>query len=140
VDAKVVKVDADDQRVALSIKQLQPNPWNDFAAKHPVGTKLKARVARIVDFGAFLEPEPGIEGLIHVSELREEHVDRVASVLRVGQEIEVQVIELDIGRRKIGFSVKAMTQISPEEYREHLKQADVKTTLGDLFKDQLTKK
>jgi small subunit ribosomal protein S1 len=140
VDALVLKVDPDDQRIALSIKQLQPSPWKTFAAEHPVGSKLKAKVSRIVDFGAFLEAAPGIEGLIHVSELREEHVDRVADVVRVGNEIEVQVIELDVGRRKVGFSVKALTAVSPEEYRQHLQQAEVKVTLGDVFKDQLTKK
>ena len=140
IDALVVKVDTDDQRIALSIKQLQPSPWKTFAAEHPVGSKLKAKVARVVDFGAFLEAAPGVEGLIHVSELSEERVERVASVLRVGQELEVQVIELDVGRRKVGFSVKAMTAISPEEYRKHMQQADVKTTLGDVFREQLTKK
>ena len=140
VDAVVLKVDLDDQRIGLSIKQLQPSPWKQFAAEHPVGSKLRAKVTRIVDFGAFLEAAPGIEGLIHISELREEHVERVADVVRIGHELEVQVIELDVGRRKVGFSVKALTQVSPEEYREHLKQVDVKTKLGDLFKDQLTKK
>ncbi|MBS2028483.1 MAG: 30S ribosomal protein S1 [Deltaproteobacteria bacterium] len=140
VDALVVKVDTEDQRIGLSIKQLQPSPWKTFAAEHPVGSKLKARVTRVVDFGAFLEAAPGIEGLIHVSELSEEHVDRVANVVRVGQELEVQVIELDVGRRKVGFSVKAMTAISPEEYRKHMQQNDVKTTLGDVFRDKLTKK
>lgn len=140
VDALVLKVDADDQRIALSVKQLQPSPWKSFAEQHPVGSKLNARVVKIVDFGAFLEAAPGVEGLIHISELREERVERVADVLRIGQELEVQVIELDAGRRKVGFSVKALTAISPEEYRKHLQGGDAKVTLGDVFKDQLTKK
>ena len=136
----VLKVDPDDQRIALSIKQLQPNPWKTFAAEHPVGSKLKARVVKIVDFGAFLEAAPGVEGLIHISELREDRVEKVTDVLKMGVEVEVQVIELDVGRRKVGFSIKALTQLSREEYKEHLKQAEVKVTLGDVFKDQLTKK
>ena len=140
VEALVVKVDADDQRIGLSIKQLQPSPWKAFADEHPVGSKLKARVARVVDFGAFLEAAPGIEGLIHISELREEHVERVADVCRVGQELEVQVIELDAGRRKVGFSIKALTAVDPAEYREHLQRAQTKPTLGDVFKDKLTLK
>ena len=140
VDALVLKVDADDQRIALSIKQLQPSPWKTFAAEHPVGSKLKARVTRVVDFGAFLEAAPGIEGLIHISELSENHVEKVTDVARMGQELEVQVIELDLGRRKVGFSIKALTAVDPAEYREHLKQAEAKTTLGDVFKEKLTLK
>jgi small subunit ribosomal protein S1 len=140
VDAVVLKVDQEDKRISLSIKQLQPSPWQSFKDAHPVGSRLKGRVKKVVDFGAFVEVEPGIEGLVHVSELSEEHVDRVADAVKIGQELEVQVTEIDLGKRKLGLSVKALTQLSRAEYQEHLAPVEVKTTLGELFKDQLTKK
>jgi small subunit ribosomal protein S1 len=140
VDAQVLKVDIEDHRLSLGIKQLQPSPWQALEKEHPVGSRFKGRVARIADFGAFVEVMPGIEGLVHVSELSEEHVDRVGDAVRIGQEIEVQVMEIDAAHRKVSLSVKALTQVSAEEYREHLKQPNVKTTLGDVFADKLKKK
>jgi small subunit ribosomal protein S1 len=140
VEAVVLNIDVENERFSLGIKQLQQDPWDTLSERSPVGSRVKGKVTKVTDFGAFVEIEPGIEGLVHVSELREERVERPADVVKVGQEIEVQVVELDQGRRKVGLSVKALTAISREEYEKHLGVEPVKTTLGDLFKDQLTKK
>jgi small subunit ribosomal protein S1 len=139
IEAVVLKLDLEDQRISLSVKQLQPSPWQQFKQQYPVNSRLKGKVVRTVDFGAFIELMPGIEGLCHISELREDRVEKVSEVCKVGDEIEVQVMDIDLVKHKVGLSVKALTMPTPEEYKEFVKQPEMKTTLGDLFADKLKK-
>ncbi|MFN7131932.1 MAG: S1 RNA-binding domain-containing protein, partial [Myxococcales bacterium] len=139
VDAVVQSVDVENQRMSLSIKALTRDPWQEVAEQYPAGSKLKGRVMRVVDFGAFVEVRPGIEGLVHVSELREERVERAIDVVKPGDEIEVQVLDVDADRRKMSLSVKALTAVPEEDVKQYVQQGSPKTTLGDVFGDKLKK-
>jgi len=86
---------------------LQPSPWDNIGDKYPPGSRVKGKVTRVQDFGAFVELEPAVEGLIHISELSPARVRRVIDIVKPGQEVEVVVVSLDPGLRRIGLSLKA---------------------------------
>lgn len=107
----VVKVfikDINDTKIALSMKFPNENPWNDAADKFAVGTVVKGTVARMTDFGAFVELAPGVDALLHVSQIAREHVEKPADVLKVGQEIEAQIVDFNEEEKKISLSIKAL--------------------------------
>ena len=106
---------------------------------HPIGSRLKGKVMRVVDFGAFVEIEPGIEGLVHISELAAERVETAASVVKPGQEIEVQVLDVNARDRKVALSVRALSEVRDEDYRDHMKEEGGSTKLGEVFGDILKK-
>jgi len=108
VEVKVAKLDREARKIALSLKQMLRSPWDDFAEVHKAGARLVGKVTRIADFGAFVEVAPGIEGLIHVSELSTQRVRRVRDVLNEGQEITVQVNSIDTAARRMWLSLKAL--------------------------------
>src|SRR6185436_10102473 len=104
VEAVVLNIDAENERISLGIKQLHEDPWTRIPAAYPRGSRVKAKVTKITDFGAFAEIEPGVEGLIHVSEIADEHVDDPRKYIKVGEEREVMIIDIDPDERKIGLS------------------------------------
>jgi predicted RNA-binding protein with RPS1 domain len=133
VEAVVLNIDVENERFSLGIKQLQPDPWTTLSERHPVGSKLKGRVTKVTDFGAFVEIEPGIEGLVHVSELRDERVENPRDVVKEGEEIDIKVIDMDQQERKVALSVKALNR-DDDDYREYLRrQGDGRARLGDLM-------
>jgi small subunit ribosomal protein S1 len=107
VKVKIVKINHETHRISLGMKQLQADPWQGIEAKYPIGTKLTGRVTNITDYGAFVELEPGIEGLIHVSEMswtkKNVHPGKIVST---SQEIEVQILEVDSVKRRISLGLK----------------------------------
>lgn len=113
VDVKVLKIDPDKKRIGLGMRQLSQNPWLLATEKYAADRVVSGRVTRIADFGAFVELEPGIEGLVHVSELAWKRVRAVSDVLSVGQTEEFKVLEVDSNRKRIGLSLK-QTQDRPE--------------------------
>ena len=134
VEAVVLNIDVENERFSLGIKQLQPDPWTTISERHPVGSRVKGRVTKVTDFGAFVEIEPGIEGLVHVSEMRDECVENPRDVVKEAEEIEVKVIDMDLQERKIALSVKALSREGDDDYREYLrKQGDARARLGDLM-------
>ena len=108
VEVKVHRLDRETRKIALSLKALVRSPWDDFAEHHKPGARLIGKVSRITDFGAFVEVSPGIEGLLHVSELSTQRVRRVRDVVSEGQEITVQVQSIDPPARRMSLSLKAM--------------------------------
>lgn len=108
VEVVVHRVDRDARKIGLSLRQLVRSPWNDFADEHKAGARITGKVTRLMDFGAFVEVAPGIEGLVHVSELSTQRVRRVRDVLQEGQMVEVQVQSVDPGARRMSLSLKAM--------------------------------
>ena len=108
VDVKILSLDREKKRISLGMKQLIPNPWTVAAERYPSGRTVVGTVTRIADFGAFIELEAGVEGLVHISELDYKRVNKVNDVLSVGQEVDVQVLEVDPNRRRIGLSIKAL--------------------------------
>ncbi len=118
VEATVIDIDKPGQRVSLGMKQLENDPWSDIDSKFHVGDLVKGTVAKIASFGAFIQLEGEIDGLVHISQLSEDHVNRVKDVLKVGQEVEARVIKVDKVERRIGLSVKAATYSEEELRRE----------------------
>ncbi len=106
VTVEVLDVDMDRERVSLSLKATQEDPWQAFARTHQIGQVVPGRVTKLVPFGAFVRVEEGIEGLVHISELAERHVEIPEQVVNVGDEILVKVIDIDLERRRISLSLK----------------------------------
>ena len=113
---KVFIKDINDKKIALSMKFEDENPWKDAASRFAVGTVVKGKVARMTDFGAFVELAPGVDALLHVSQIAKEHIEKPSDVLSVGQEIEAKVVEFREEDKKISLSIKAM--LEPEEKEE----------------------
>ncbi len=102
----MLDVDLDRERVSLSLKATQEDPWRQFARTHQIGQVVPGRVTKLVPFGAFVRVDEGIEGLVHISELAERHVEIPEQVVQVGDEILVKVIDIDLERRRISLSLK----------------------------------
>ncbi len=108
VQVKVISISEDKQKIGLSLKQLSISPWEQAATKYFQGQTVSGTVTRLTDFGAFVQLEPGIEGMVHISELDHKRINRVADVVAVGQELELQVREVDPLKRRISLSLKAL--------------------------------
>ncbi len=116
VEARVLNIDKENQRVSLGIKQLETDPWEAIDSRFKVGDLVSGTVAKIASFGAFVNLDGDIDGLIHISQLSEEHVERVKDVIKVGDEIKARVIKVDKVERRIGLSIKAVNY-DPEQLR-----------------------
>ena len=118
VEAVVLSIDKENQRVSLGIKQLDDDPWSMIDGRFKVGDKVSGTVAKIATFGAFVNLDGDIDGLIHISQLSEDHVDKVKDVLKVGDEVEARVIKVDKIERRIGLSIKAVAYSEEELQKE----------------------
>jgi small subunit ribosomal protein S1 len=138
VEAVVLNIDVENERFSLGIKQLHPDPWTELPNKYPIGSRVKGKVTKVADFGAFVEIEPGIEGLVHVSELRDERVENPRDVVKEGDELDVKVIDMDPHERKVALSVKAALH-EGEDYREYMRnqQSSSRSSFGDVFGEKL---
>ncbi len=121
VTVQVLDVDFDRERISLSLKATQQDPWQEFASTHEVGQLVYGRVTKLVQFGAFVQVGEGIEGLVHISEMSTHHVDAPEQVVTPGEELWVKIIDLDLGRRRISLSIKQAAEGGElaEEYRQH---------------------
>ena len=139
VQAVILSIDAPNQKLSLGIKQLEPDHWEDWFSRHKVGDIVNGRVVRMTNFGAFMELEEGIEGLCHVSELDEKHVERPTEFLNIGQEIEMRIIKLSLQEKKIGLSLKAMKEDEPRvEFSSYMASADSgNASMGERLGEQL---
>ncbi len=147
VDAIVLDVDPNQQRISLGMKQLATDPWTDIDAFFRIGDVVPGVISKITTFGAFVELKDGIDGLVHISQIQEERVDKVKDVLKPGQEVTARVIKIDRESRRIGLSIKA-ANYSAEQLAQETATYDqfAKTTgasdltnLGDIF-DEASKK
>jgi small subunit ribosomal protein S1 len=109
VEVKVIKLDRENNRISLSLRQLQQDPWERLMESTPVGSIVPATVTKTKKYGAFLQVMPGIEGLLHISELSWDHVDKTEDVLKVGEEVQVKVIGIDTARRRVSLSLKQVS-------------------------------
>ena len=114
VEAIVLEVNPKDQRVSLGLKQAQVDPWDEIASKYPVGMVVKGKVSKIASFGAFVELEDGVDGLVHISQISEQRIEKVKDALDVGQEVEARVVKVDKAERRIGLSIRAMSMSEDE--------------------------
>ncbi len=108
IQVKVLKLDKDAHKVGLGLKQLQSNPWVSIEQRYPVGMTVSGRVTRTTDFGAFVELEQGVEGLIHISELEHRRVGRVTEIVNEGDQVEAKVLAVEPSRKRISLSLKAL--------------------------------
>ncbi len=144
VEVKVLKIDREKKKISLSMKQLLANPWDHAEQKFAKNTVVTGVVKKITDFGAFVEIEEGLEGLIHVSELDYRRVNKVSDVLTEGEEVEAQVLEVNKNKRRISLSVKALKpkpQASPEKIaQQKAEAAEEKRRREEAEKRRLTLK
>jgi small subunit ribosomal protein S1 len=132
VRVQIIGIDGNQRRLSLSMKRLEANPWETFAAQHSVGSRVFGKVVNLTDFGAFVEVAPAIDGLIHVSDFSwTEKVTKASDVVSVGQEIEAVILELDVESGRLGLGLKQLTQdpwASAEEIAVPGKRIDVEIT------------
>ena len=114
VEAVVLDVNAKEQRISLSLKAAMQDPWDEIAQRFPVGSVVKGKVSKIASFGAFVELEDGVDGLVHISQISDQRVEKVKDALEVGQEVEARVVKVDRGERRIGLSIRAMGMTDDE--------------------------
>jgi small subunit ribosomal protein S1 len=118
VEVKILKIDRTTQKVSLGLKQLTPSPWDLAEDKYGRGTTHRGKVTRLMDFGAFVELEPGIEGLVHISELSPNRVRRVSDIVKPEQDVEVRVLKIEPEAKKIALSLKPLPNAVPEDDEE----------------------
>lgn len=142
VKVKVLSVDADTQRISLSIKAAQPGPWENVDGELKAGDIREGVVKRLVTFGAFVEVLPGVEGLVHVSQIANRHVKNPSEVLEMGQEVKVKVLEVHVAEKRISLSIKEALEENNviEDYSQYEPNADSATfQLSDIIGEQLKK-
>jgi small subunit ribosomal protein S1 len=123
VEAIVLEVDRPNQRIALGMKQLGEDPWANIDKFYKVGDVVEGKVTKLASFGAFVGLQHEIDGLVHISQVSEERVDKIKNVLKVGQDVTARVIKIDKGERRIGLSIKAASY-SDEQLKEEQKLLD----------------
>lgn len=152
VDVMILKIDRDNEKISLGLKQVQSNPWENVEDKYPVGSIVSASVVRLAPFGAFVQLEPGVEGLVHISHLADRHVEKPEEVVQEGEEIKVKVLSVDPEEKRIRLSIR---EVNREKERErgprpqkaqdaapkmHESGEGGNVTIGDLVGDIFDKK
>ena len=143
VEAVILDINPEQQRISLGLKQCESDPWEGINDLYSVGEIVKGKVTKITAFGAFIELSHKIDGLIHISQISKDHVEKVKDVLNIGDEVEARVIKVDNDERRIGLSIKAAQgdfsaedlEKAGEEYTQALKPGDEMVTLNDAFAD-----
>jgi small subunit ribosomal protein S1 len=118
VNVEILDVDLERERVSLSLKKAQEDPWEKLAKDKPAGSTVHGKVTKLVPFGAFVEIAPGVEGLVHISEMAWEHIEFPEEVVSVGDEVDAKIIDIDLGRRRISLSLKQLAVPAEGEYHE----------------------
>jgi len=108
LDSQILNIDKENKRISLGLKQIQPDPWTTVAQRYPMGSRVTGKVVRLTDFGAFVELEPGVDGLLHVSQMSSRPVGSPAEIVNVGDELALLVIRVDPNERRIGLSLKEL--------------------------------
>jgi small subunit ribosomal protein S1 len=139
VEAVVLNIDFDGEKpkVSLGIKQLVPDPWDRIPYDYPVGKIVEAKVIKVLDFGAFVEIEKGVEGLIHVSEFSEDRVEDAKTFVKPGQTLKAEIIGVDTAERKIGLSFRGATRAEELADAQGFSGGAPTATLGDVMRDKL---
>ena len=131
LQAVVLEIDKESQRISLGLKQLETDPWEEIGKRFNVGDTVNGTVAKIAAFGAFIQLEDDVDGLVHISQLSEEHVTKVKEVVNIGDEVEARVIKVDKAERRIGLSIKAASY-SEEELKKETAAFDALRPSSDL--------
>lgn len=146
VNVKILSVDVENERISLSIKATLPGPWEELEGKIKPGDELTGTVKRLVSFGAFVEIAPGVEGLVHISEISNRHIGTPAEVLKENQEVKVKVLDFNPEAKRVSLSIKALEQNTNDystnnksDYAQHDSDTSTGFSVGDMIGDQLKK-
>jgi small subunit ribosomal protein S1 len=140
VEAVILNIDVEKQKVSLGIKQLGGDIWEDFFGRQKVGDLVKVRIVRIAEFGVFVEITPGIEGVVFLSELDEKKIENAAEAFSVGEERNAKIIKMNPREKKISLSFRlAQLEIQKLEYQRYVSSQDNRLTLGDIMGDRFKK-
>ena len=137
VEVYVIDFDKAKQRISLGLKEVSDNPWNKVSTKFKSGDIVEATVAKLLDFGAFVELEPGVEGLVHISEIAEERILKPSDILKTGDKVKVKILEINRENQKISLSIKDASNKNNEEFAKYVDKQEGSLTIGDLLKDKL---
>jgi small subunit ribosomal protein S1 len=142
VEAVVLNIDRKNERFSLGVKQLTPDPWKDVARRYRKGEVVAGKVTNVTDFGAFVELEEGIEGLVHVSEISREKVEKPSDVLKVGDTLSAVVLHIDPHDRRIGLSIKLLKEKAEKaEIEKYISgQGSTSPSLGELIQEEMEKR
>jgi small subunit ribosomal protein S1 len=132
VSVEVLDVDLDRERVSLSLKATQEDPWREFERKHEAGEVIAGSVTKLVPFGAFVRLGEGIEGLVHISELSEQHVESPEQVVQVGEQVRVKVVDVDVPRRRISLSMRRVGEEAEELPEAEIQAESTEELVADL--------
>lgn len=144
VQVKILSINPEEGRISLSIKETLPGPWTDIETKAAAGTVLDGTVKRLTSFGAFVEVFPGVEGLVHISQISHKHIATPHEVLHEGDQVQVKVLEVNPEEHRIALSIKALepkpeSQEEPKEEQEYeLPEENTGFTMGDILGDALS--
>ncbi len=151
VKVKVLKLDPDNERISLSIKASQPGPWEQAESQFNIGDTVEGEVKRLVTFGAFVEIAPGVEGLVHISQISHKHIGTPQEVLEEGQNVKVKILDFNVGEKRASLSIKETEEAPVEQPRREKQQETINNenvslnnqglsfTLGERFGDKLNK-
>jgi small subunit ribosomal protein S1 len=142
VEAVVLNIDPKNERFSLGIKQLNPDPWKEVARRYRKGEMVIGKVTNVTDFGAFIELEEGIEGLVHVSEISREKVERSSDVLKVGERVSAVILHIDPHERRIGLSMKGLKEkVEKAEIEKYISnQNPTSNNLGELIQEEMERR
>ncbi|HEY8498377.1 MAG TPA: S1 RNA-binding domain-containing protein, partial [Limnochordales bacterium] len=136
IKVMVLNVDRERERISLGLKQVLPNPWDTVNERYHVGDVVEGEVTRLVDFGAFVRLEDGIEGLVHISQLADHHVTKPQEVVSPGQQVRVRILSVDQAARRIGLSLREATprrESRQEQASVHASAEAPTVTIGELY-------
>ncbi|ADK15902.1 30S ribosomal protein S1 [Clostridium ljungdahlii DSM 13528] len=137
VEVYVLNADKDKNRISLSLKDTKKNPWDNMDEKYNVNDIIEGTVSKIINIGAFVEIEPGVEGLVHISEISEEHIAKPSDVLKVGDRVKVKILDINTKDSRISLSIKDAVDKPKDNFKQYLDEDESGVTLGDLLKDKL---
>jgi small subunit ribosomal protein S1 len=119
IESQILNIDKENKRISLGIKQIQPDPWTTVAQRYPMGSRVTGKIVRLTDFGAFVELEPGVDGLLHISQMANRPISRPDEIVNVGDELGLLVIRVDPNERRIGLSLKELAHaVAPPDVDE----------------------
>lgn len=139
VEVIVLKVDKERGRISLGLKQIMPNPWDEIDKKYKVGSIIEGKVVKLVSFGAFVEIEPGVEGLVHISQISQDHISNPSDVLKEGDTVKIKIMDINVNEKRMSLSIKEAQDGKTYDYA-YEKPKENGVTLGEMFGDLFDKK
>jgi small subunit ribosomal protein S1 len=136
VEVYVLDVDKENNRISLALKDVSEDPWNNIQDKYKVGSVVDGTVSKFLNFGAFVEIEPGLEGLVHLSEISEERILKPSNVLNIGNKVRVKILDIDSNAKRMSLSIKDSAEKPKEDFEKYVDTQESGVSLGELFGDK----